>query len=416
MFKPFQASLITICLVSLSFCFAEDPDSSLPQIISTTEIEEPQPDSMLEASTPALPLITEPTVAQVVEKRTPFSPFTGKVRGRKVRLRLHPELDGPVLREVGKGEFISIVGEKGDFWAVEPLLDTKAYIFRSFVLDNTVEVNRVNVRLEPNLDSAIIAHLNTGDRVEGTVHPDNNKWLEITPPSSVRFYIAKEFVENVGGPEVKREFELRKSKVKDLLETTALLAKAELHKSFPEIDLERIDRSCNLIIQDYKDFPDYVELAKNELSSIKEAYLLKKIEHLENRAAVSEESFAAEDAMDAGKKGEGTTDKMKLWDPIEESLYLTWARLNEDRTMHEYYDEQKLNSIVLTGIVESYMAAVKNKPGSHVIRDERDLPVAYIYSTHINLDQYIGKKISFVASLRPNNNFAFPAYFIHDIQ
>lgn len=49
------------------------------------------------------------------------------------------------------------------------------------MLDNTIEGNRVNVRLEPNLEAPIIAQLNAGDKIEGQISALNSKWYEITP-------------------------------------------------------------------------------------------------------------------------------------------------------------------------------------------------------------------------------------------
>ncbi|NDE82278.1 MAG: hypothetical protein EB051_01510 [Chlamydiia bacterium] len=68
-------------------------------------------------------------------------------------------------------------------------------------------------------------------------------------------------------------------------------------------------------------------------------------------------------------------------------------------------------STEISGIVEPYTAPVKCKPGDFIIRD-KDLPVAYIYSTQINLQNLVGQKVTLKGVARPNNNFAFPAYFI----
>jgi hypothetical protein len=401
---------VAICAISASHVAAEETDNALPQVITATEITEVSKEALIEIPTFQKAYDTPLSVTNPADTK-PFTPFTGKVRGNKVRLRLNPELDGYVLKELHKNNLLAVVGEKGDFWAVEPIGDAKAYIFRSFVLEGVVEGNHVNLRLEPSLESPIVGHMNTGDKVNGEISQINSKWLEITPPKSVRFYVAKEFLENIGGPEVKIAFEARQAKVTELLDTTALLAKAELRKSFAEMDLERLINNYKVVINDYKEFTEYVEQAKSELATLNETYLQRKIEYLESKANAKDDSLALEDSEEANVSG---TDKMKLWEPVEESLYLTWSRINESLEMKEYYDQQKLNAMVLTGIVEPYTSAVKNKPGNFVIRDG-DLPVGYVYSTKINLDDLVGKKVSLVVSPRPNNNFAFPAYYVHDL-
>src|SRR6185436_8172560 len=104
----------------------------------------------------------------------PFSPFTGKVKGKKVRLRANADLESRVVKELNRSDLLVVTGEKGDFYSVEPPPGSKAYVFRSFVLDGVVEGNRVNVRLEPSLDAPVIAHLNSGDPIKGVLSALNN--------------------------------------------------------------------------------------------------------------------------------------------------------------------------------------------------------------------------------------------------
>lgn len=146
-----------------------------------------------------LTLSAEPLTAPVLEEASkaleiPFNAFTGKIKGKKVRLRLRADLDSQVVKELNKNDYITITGEKGDFWAVEPPNNIKAYVFRRFIIDNEVEGNKVNVRLEPSLESPIIGHLNAGDKVNGIICAVNNKWMEIAPPSNTQFYIAKDYI------------------------------------------------------------------------------------------------------------------------------------------------------------------------------------------------------------------------------
>jgi len=134
------------------------------------------------------------------EKRIHSASFTGKILSNKTRLRLHPTLDSPILKELDQDAWVVVTGEKDDFYLVEPPKDLKAYIFRTFVINNVVEGVRVNVRLRPELGSPVVCHLNTGDLVEGVASISNNKWLEIDLPKTAHCYIAKELIENIGGP------------------------------------------------------------------------------------------------------------------------------------------------------------------------------------------------------------------------
>ena len=83
--------------------------------------------------------------------------------------------------------------------------------------------------------------------------------------------------------------------------------------------------------------------------------------------------------------------------------------------MDDYYEEQRSRAIRISGIVEPYNDIVKNKPGNFVLRD-RDMPRAYLYSTVLDLQNHAGKYVTLVAVPRPNNNFAFPAYFVFEAE
>ncbi|MBM3191342.1 MAG: hypothetical protein FJZ63_01645, partial [Chlamydiae bacterium] len=151
------------------------------------------------------------TKAEVLHHtKSHFNKFTGKVVGKNVRLRTHPDLEGHVVRELEKNELLVVVDEKDDFYVVEPASDFKAYVFRSFVLDNVVEGSRVNIRLFPDLEAPIIGHLSAGQRIDGKICEKNSKWLEINAPAETRFFVAKEYLEYAGVPELKALTDKRK--------------------------------------------------------------------------------------------------------------------------------------------------------------------------------------------------------------
>lgn len=403
----------TTCALADEGAFAVQEQTN-PTKTSSLELSDIQA-AMQPTLAPASHIIEN--AAPVIEKSIPS--FTGKIKARKVRMRVSPDLDSRVITELNKNDLLVIVGEKGDFYSVEPPKDMKAYVFRSFVLDGVVEGNRVNVRLEPSLDAPVIAHLNSGDRVGTTICSTNNKWLEITPPSDAHFYIAKEFVEYAGGPELKAQFDKKKSAGEQLFSSATLLAKSEMERPFNEINFSQIKNNYETIISDYKDLPDLVEKAQEALVAVQEEYLEKRLAFLEEKANFqlgAETDQLASHFETTHPSQKGATDRMNLWQPIEESLYLSWSCRNNERALDDFYDEQRQNSLVVSGILEPYTAPVKNKPGDFIVRNEQDLPVAYVYSTQINLQEYVGKKVSMLASPRENNNFAFPAYFVLSVE
>lgn len=376
------------------------------------------------ASSPTHPTIETKKVQQNSQQLSPvaksanFKPFTGKIIGDKVRLRTAPDLDSFIIREFEKDELVVVLGEKNDFYLLKPPADCKAYIFRSFVLDDIVEGNRVNVRLLPDKESPVIGHLSTGAKVEGKISEENGKWLEIDPPENTVFYVSKEYVEYLGGPELKEIKDKRKASVLKLLDSTNLLTQSELRKPYDEIDSQKIEENYKTIINEYTDFPKQVGEAQKALSMFQEKFLQKKIAFLEKKANRMNQKASQKPVEMAYKQDEkeiAPPDRMKIWEPIEEALYLSWSAMHYAKTMDDFYADQRLKAFSISGILEAYPEAVKNKPGDFVLK-ENDLPVAYLYSTQVNLQDYIGKRVTLSVSKRPNNNFAFPAFYVHEIE
>ena len=357
-----------------------------------------------------------------------FKSFTGKITASKVRLRSNPDLDGHIISQLNKNELVLVVKDAKDFWAVKPINDIKAYVFRNYIIDNVVEADKVNIRLAPNLDAPIIGQLKQKDRVQGEVCSQNNKWLEISPPQSVHFYIAKEYITYAGNDNYYAQMKNRKNNVEELLNSGYFITQAECKKPYDEMGPHEAIEQFDTIIKEYSDFPQFVQQAKEGLALLQDNYLQKKIAYLESKANIShmeknELLIAVENvnSLDEQKvvtkavSSKNITNKMKFWDTLEHSLYATWTTFHPEKKLNDFYKEQEVNSITLAGIVESYSQSIKNKPGDFIVKQDGN-EKAYLYSTKINLDEYVGKKVTLTVSPRPNNNFAFPAYFVNDLE
>ncbi len=358
-----------------------------------------------------------PTGLPVEKKSDLFRPFTGRVLSNKVRIRAKPDLEGHIIRQMNKKDLLLVVGEEGDFYAIQPPEGTKAYVFRSYVLDNVVEVDRVNVRLEPHADAPILAQLKMGAKVVGTICSASPKWLEIAPPSEARFYVSKEFVESVGGPEFLVQMERRRLQAEKELTTALCLFEAECKRPFAEMSSEIISEKLQKIIHDFADFPEIASQAKETLNALKETYLQRKIAFLEEQPRLPVNSLlrAQQQAEQALKPKITAPQEMRYWDVVEESLYLSWAAFHTGKKVDDFYLEQKASAFLLEGTLEPYTQSVKNKPGDYILRGA-NAPLAYIYSTACPLEEYVGKEVTLLVTPRPNNQFAFPAYFVLAIE
>jgi hypothetical protein len=381
-----------------------------------------------------LPML-ESAETEEIQKTTVsnFPSFTGKVTKGKVRMRTTSSLDSQIVRELNKGEMLLVLDESEEFYAVQPPSDVKGYMFRTFVLDNKVEGNRVNIRLFPNMDAPVIAQMNSGEQVIGTISPLNNKWLEIAPPSGTKFYVAKEYVEKVGDKNFMAQVAKRKEKVNYLLESNYSLTQQEFQKSFPDIPIDRLVANYKMIVQNYPDFPDQAARANELLEELQDNYLHKKVAFLETK--IENQKYVEASKKQASPHNTSTIAtiepmgfpavlapsedpnlRMTAWIPLENERYEEWSKTHEGAKEDFYTDESK-NSVALKGVIAPYIRAVKNKPGDFVIlKKDTQLPQAFLYSTKVNLNEYVGKEVTIQASPRPNNHFAYPAYFVLSIQ
>jgi len=407
----FRKALFALVLSCSATGYSEEPAQEESEVVVIEEEQTPEP--VATDPTPA----PEPVV-QASPKTQSISAFTGKILRNKVRMRLQPSLDGFIVREFNTGDLVLVVGEAGDFYAVEPPADLKAYIFRTYVLDGVIEGNRVNVRLEPDLSAPVIAQLNSGDPVKGTISGTDKKWVEITPPSSTRFYIAKEFVDKAGDATILSKLKKRHEEVLAILDNARQTSQIELQKPFEQIRLEIITQKLNDLISKYADFPQESAKAKELLNNIQSAYLNKKVAHMESE--VQSASRSKEVAQEATTNVQGPpaiTSKMASWLPHEQFLYDRWIAQSGKGTWEEFYQVQEQNGTTLRGIIEPYTRAVKNKPGDFVlIHPKTHLPIAYLYSTQVNLQERIGQELSVRSVPRDNQSFAYPAYFVLSVE
>jgi uncharacterized protein YgiM (DUF1202 family) len=364
-----------------------------------------------------------------------FTPFTGKVTGNRVRLRSGPDLEHPIIKEVHKDELFLVKGEIGNFYIVAPPSNLKGYVFRSYLIDQIVEARNVNIRLQPSTNAPIIGSLKQGTKVSGHISTKNHKWIELDSPKQVSLYISKDYLTKLGGPDLLPNLEKRKAEVEDMLSSCIEDAKAECAKDFSKMHINPIVQRLEKIIRNYTDFPHHLLKAKEVLAALKENYLNKKEFHLNQSQAVKktpkkvtpkkapmikkipEPAVVAKSPkipVDDWEK-ELKSPKLRRWTDVEKDLFLSWRSFHPQKNKEDFYLEQKANATTISGKLAPYNHQVKNKPGDFLILQD-GVPIAYVYSTSVDLEKWIGKYINLKVTPRPNHHFAFPAYFVLEMQ
>ncbi len=359
-------------------------------------------------------------------------PFTGKVSSKGVRLRTSPDLDSHVLRELNQDDYLLIVGEVENFYAVQPNPNTPLYIFRSFVLDGVVEAQNVNVRMGPSLSDPIVARLQSGTTVHGKVCSSNAKWLEISPPENVHFYLAKDYVEKVGGPQIIHNLHAQKESLDELFVSLHIAINEQKQKNYEEMQIQEIERIIEKVRSEYPSFKSDIRKAEELFHGLKEHFLAKKVAFLEkqmhadvitvndepsNKASStssenrSEKLEAVAAQAESPARIETTPEAVLKWKNIEYARYLGWTEEHPEQPISDFYNEERLTATRLTGEIAAFECNLSARPGDFLLK-QKGLAVAYLYSTLVDLSDLEGKEVSLVVVPRPNNDFAFPTYFV----
>jgi len=395
-----------------------------PQMQETTSLQEAPP----ELSSPSPSPITQAVIEAPKQETRTIESFTGKVTKNRVRLRLQPTLEAPILKELSKDHLLVVTGIVDEFYAVLPAPQTKGYMFRTYILDGEIVGNHVNVRLEPDTNAPIICQLNSGEKITGNVAAANNKWLEIALPEQVRFYVAKEFVSRAGDVHVFYEVEKRRTCVEERLAFIEKAVHNEFQKSFRQIELAPFATELKSLIAQMDNLPQQAHRAQTLLKTMQEDYLQKSLTHKEVAAPQIVVEADHQDKESSGKAESevacseekadekpaaatppvfalpyGETEKKLLQDAITSGLV---------KDAEGFYLVEQKKAVVLHGIIKPYARHVKNAPGDFVLLNPKtNLPIAYVYSTKVDLQLLVNKEMTITAVERPNNNFAYKAFF-----
>lgn len=333
-----------------------------------------------------------------------FEPFTGRIRRNKVRMRIQADVNSPIVSELPQSALIAVVGEQDDFYAVRPAEKTKVYVYRTYVLNHTVDACRINVRLQPSIDAPVVGQLHQGERVEGKPSTVDDQWIEIDLPDCLSFYVAKEFIEKAGPASFLNTLQARREEALEWIALGQQAARKALESPHPaqysEMDLTHAYSYFNKVTTQCKDFPDLIARAQQARQLLEE-----ELQRKQRLIASSPPSLPP-----------NMPESMTFWIPREQCLFDTWHATNPQKDITAFYASEKTQAIPLKGIIQPYTRTVQNKPGNFMlIHPTENCPVAFLYSTQVDLQQHVGNTLSLLAVPRPNYNFAFPAYFILSI-
>jgi hypothetical protein len=385
--------------------------------------------------------------AKEAAKQQECYPFTGKVTGTKVRLRSAPHLESTIIGELHKDDYIQIIGEQAGFFVVAPPAGMKMYVYRTYVFDQTVDANNVNVRLAPSLEAPIAAQLHAGDKVIGKPSSQNPKWIEIDPPATAKIYVAKDYVVKAGGP----DFLLSQAKTQESMQAFLVEsyreAEVEMKKPFDQMSLDPLIEKLTKASAEWQDMPEQKNRAEELKNLLQETYRSRRlawfeeatINHSLQLEAKDKERLAEKQRFEQRirelesllqtqkeslliaceqKPAETITlspdlprdmPPMTQWNSMEMSLQSKWLAAHPGATVDSYYKSEEV--VTLKGTIEPYKVSCKKAPGDFLLI-VNGVPIAYLYSPYVDLNVATGKEISLTAVERDNNHFAYPAYCV----
>lgn len=386
------------------------------------------------------------------------SAFTGATVREKVRLRLQPDLNAKVIKDLGRGELMLIVGEDNGFYRVKPDPDQRAYVYTKYVNNGKISGERVNIRLQPDLESPILIQLATGDQVVATAPPSGN-WLEVSMPDPVVFYVAKEYIEKVGDANYLYNIRRNERELRQQTEFASNMSKIELQKPFEEIDLTAARQAFKKALDlsgNKQDKRAHIEQLRQDMEQAyaekRDAYLSSKTQapaspsttsavaspptleeeldayhtqmskldkKLDITSPEAATSLAGKDAATQPKADRVMEAMINRWSPVEGAYFKAWADKKgvKKASLDDFYADQRQQGISLQGVLQPYLGQVKNRPGDFLlVETESRRPLAYLYSTQINLAADVGREVTIVGIPRNNNHFAYPAYYVLEVE
>jgi len=346
-----------------------------------------------------------------------WSPATYRVARERARMRNRPDLESTVIAELHRDDLVYAEGQAGDFYSIRPPVGTKAFVFCSYVENGIVRADNVNVRLAPTLDAPIIGRLHKGDSIKSSGSSADQQWLEIECPDSIRFYVSQALLEEVGSADIYADLAPRQAEAKHMLEKAEAIVAQQVHNSYDQMRLEEPTKLLSYVIDNFTDLKLMSGRAKTLLNQLNEDYAAKKVAYLEG-SETPIKSLSPEIAKSLELLHEHTsiniTDKMRRWEPMERSLIQGWLALNPGQTPHDFYLEEQRVAKEIIGVLEPSSSSARNCPGDYILRANA-VPVAFLYSTVVNLQEAVGHQVRLTVSPRPNNNFAFESYFVHQM-
>lgn len=118
-----------------------------------------------------------------------------RVARTNVNLRAKPMLIVEVAGQVQAGAILNVKSSREDWIEVEVPHEIGVWVSRSYVKDDKITGNNVNIRAGPGMNFSVIGQLNEGESVE--IMESYGDWLKIAPKPQCSLWVHRSLVEPV---------------------------------------------------------------------------------------------------------------------------------------------------------------------------------------------------------------------------
>lgn len=327
---------------------------------------------------------TVPTSLSTEASQVKF-PFVGKSKGAHINVRSGGNLNYEVLTRLEDGQEVIVLREVLGWFEILPPEGVCLWIHQSFVKDNQIMTDSVNIRSRPSLESSVNAQMSRGETIEPILQ--EGEWLKIKPPAGARSWVNKDYViydrpyemvpENPASHEKNTPPVMTSAQALKLIED---FERGEFYKPVDQIQFDELTARYEKLIQDFPRDQQLKIFAQKKIADIhhqKETLLSKKSEEGNRKETPSEASLSEPS------------------EPKETSVKAQ-QNVSEDKTSHEMREEKNSTEQIFEGRLEPE-GIFSNKKRFKLIHDKRR--VCFLIEGEIVLKDYVHQEVKISGSV-----------------
>jgi len=118
-----------------------------------------------------------------------------RVKGDRVNLRAKSDMNSETVGQVAAGTLLKVLSIEGDWVQVVPPEATDFWVHKEFIENDTVLVNRLNVRSGAGINYSVVGSYNRGEKV--VRRGSFGEWVKVAPPADASLWVSASLLDLV---------------------------------------------------------------------------------------------------------------------------------------------------------------------------------------------------------------------------